>query len=101
MNERNGSERGVGGSGRRECRRIRTPNGEGRGMGVSGDPQGGGRGRCRGGGGPANPAPQEGRSNSSRGSLVNELGRRVEALEQRLAETTQSREAQPRPLEPE
>ena len=45
--------------------------------------------------------PQEGAKISSHGSLVNELGRRVEALEQRLAEAAQSQEAEPHPLERE
>ncbi len=101
MDERNKFDGGMRGIGPGGCLRWASQVGENRGVGVGGFPWGGGRGRCWGGGGQTNPVPQEGRKNSSRGSLVNELGRRVEALEQRLAETTQSREAQPRPLEPE
>lgn len=99
MNGRSEQRRERRETGRGECVRQAIQGPKVQGMGVSGIPRGGGRGRCW-GGSQASSAPQEGPQVSTLGSRVEELIRKVEALEHRLAGTAQTHEATCEPKAP-
>jgi hypothetical protein len=99
MDGRNELDRGMRGVGRGECVRLGNQPGERRGMGLSGIPWGGGRGRCR-GGNTVCARPDETRRPSSPVSLLEDLASRIDALEQRLSGDHQNRETNREPQAP-